>query len=100
MAASSATSPTVSASASPGAPVRYLCALADSPEAKIEAVARTICGASEIAYSRAARCDLEQIRRLGYERIPICIAETHLKLGEDGGNARQARAPVLPVVVM
>ena len=87
----------VEAAARPAEPVRYLYALEDSPEAKIEAVARTIYGASGIAYSRTARRDLEQVRCLGYEGLPICIAKTHLKLVEDGGDAGSGRSPSLPV---
>ena len=87
----------VEAAARPAEPVRYLYALDDSPEAKIEAVARTIYGASGTAYSRTARRDLEQVRRLGYEGLPICIAKTHLKLVEDGGDAGPGRSPSLPV---
>ncbi len=87
----------VEAAERPAGPVRYLYALEDSPEAKIEAVARTIYGASGIAYSRTARRDLEQVRRLGYEGLPICIAKTHLKLVEDGDRARGGSPPSLPV---
>jgi formate--tetrahydrofolate ligase len=87
----------VEAATRPAEPVRYLYALEDSPQAKIEAVARTIYGASGIAYSRTARRDLEQVRCLGYEGLPICIAKTHLKLVEDGGNAGAGRSPSLPV---
>jgi formate--tetrahydrofolate ligase len=87
----------VDAVAGPAAPAHYLYALDDSPEDKIAAVARTIYGASDIAYSRSARRDLEQVRRLGYERLPICIAKTHLQLVGDGGTANPATPPVLPV---
>jgi len=87
----------IEAAERPAGPVRYLYALEDSPEAKIEAVARTIYGASGIAYSRTARRDLEQVRRLGYEGLPICIAKTHLKLVEDGDRERGGNPPSLPV---
>ena len=85
------------AAARPAAEPRYLYALDDAPEAKIEAVARTIYGAAEITYSRTARRDLEQVRRLGYAGLPICIAKTHLRLVEDGGGPGAASPPVLPV---
>jgi formate--tetrahydrofolate ligase len=87
----------IHAAAKPAGPSRYLYALEDSPEAKIEAVAHTIYGATDIVYSRAARRDLEQVRRLGHDRLPICIAKTHLQLIGDGGHARAARPPDLPV---
>ena len=78
----------VKAANRPTVPPHYLYALEDSPEAKIEAVARTIYGASDIAYSRTARRDLEQVRRLGYERLPIYIAKMHLQLIGDGDHGR------------
>jgi formate--tetrahydrofolate ligase len=83
----------------PAGLARYLYALEDSPEAKIAAVARTIYGASDITYSRAARRDLEQVCRLGYERLPICIAKTHLQLIGEGGKARPLVLPVESVRV-
>jgi formate--tetrahydrofolate ligase len=85
------------ASGRPAAPVHYLYALDDSPEDKIAAVARTIYGATDVTYSRGARRDLEQARRFGYERLPICIAKTHLQLVGDGSSPGPARPPVLPV---
>jgi formate--tetrahydrofolate ligase len=85
------------AAARPAAPIRYLYPLEATPEAKIDAVARTIYGASEVVYSRAARRDLEQVRRLDYGQLPICIAKTHLKLVENSGGAGAEMAPVLPV---
>ncbi len=81
----------------PAVPTRYLYSLEATPEAKIDAVARTIYGASEVTYSRAARRDLEQVRRLGFAKMPICIAKTHLKLIENGGGAGLEKASVLPV---
>ena len=60
--------------------MRYLYDLEDSPEAKIAAVARTIYGARDIDVSRTARKELERVRDLGYDRLPICIAKSHLTL--------------------
>ncbi len=48
-------------------------------------------------HRRTARRDLEQGHRHGYDQLPICIAKTHFKPVEDGGNAGQANPPVLPV---
>jgi formate--tetrahydrofolate ligase len=84
----------VDAASGPAPSPCYLYALDESPEEKIEAVARTIYGASDVVYSRSARRDLEQARGLGFDRLPICIAKTHLRLIGDGG---EARASVLPV---
>ncbi|MER0171092.1 MAG: formate--tetrahydrofolate ligase [Nitrosomonas sp.] len=87
----------IAATARPQPPVRYLYDLNDSPEDKIAAVARTIYGASEVEFSRAAKKDLERIRALGYDRLPVCIAKTHLSLSSDPAKVGHPEAFLLPV---
>ena len=81
----------------PMPPPRFLYHLEQSPEAKIEAVARTIYGADGIEYSRVARQELERISSLGYDRLPVCIAKTHLSLSGDPRQVGRPRAFRLPV---
>ncbi|HEX9593971.1 MAG TPA: formate--tetrahydrofolate ligase [bacterium] len=83
----------VDAAARPASPRRYLYDLEDSLEAKIEAIARPIYAAADIDYSRTARRELERASALGYDRLPICIAKTHLKLvdAEAKAVARETR---------
>lgn len=81
----------------PQPPVRYLYDLNDSPEEKIAAVASTIYGASEVEFSRTAKKDLERIRALGYDRLPVCIAKTHLSLSSDPAKVGHPEAFPLPV---
>jgi len=81
----------------PQPPVRYLYDLNDSPEEKIAAVASTIYGASEVEFSRTAQKDLERIRALGYDRLPVCIAKTHLSLSSDPAKVGHPEAFPLPV---
>jgi formate--tetrahydrofolate ligase len=76
---------------------RYPYALEDSPESKISAVAQTIYGASGLEFSRTARRDLERVQRLGYDRLPVCIAKTHLSLSSDPRQVGRPRGFVLPV---
>ncbi len=76
---------------------RYLYDLDDSPEDKVAAVARTIYGASEVEFSRVAKKDLERIRALGYDRLPVCIAKTHLSLSSDPAKVGHPEAFPLPV---
>ncbi|MBK7491556.1 MAG: formate--tetrahydrofolate ligase [Nitrosomonas sp.] len=87
----------IAATTRPQPSVRYLYDLNDSPEDKIAAVARTIYGASEVEFSRAARKDLERIRALGYDRLPVCIAKTHLSLNSDPAKVGHPEAFPLPV---
>ncbi len=62
---------------------RFLYELEASPEEKIGAVAKTIYGAKELEFSRGARKELDQVRCLGLDRLPVCIAKTHLSLTDD-----------------
>ena len=71
------------AAARPRPQPRFLYELDASPEEKISAVAKTIYGAKELEFSRGARKELEQIRCLGLDRLPVCIAKTHLSLTDD-----------------
>ncbi len=80
----------VAAADRPMPPPRFLYGLEESPEAKIGAVARTIYGAGGLDFSRTARRDLERIRCLGLDRLPVCIAKPHLTLS---GDPRQAGRP-------
>ncbi|MCW5618458.1 MAG: formate--tetrahydrofolate ligase [Nitrosomonas sp.] len=73
----------INATAQPTPSVRYLYDLKSPPETKITAVARTIYGADSIEFSRTARKDLKRISTLGYDRLPVCIAKTHLSLSGD-----------------
>ncbi len=87
----------VAASEGSPPPVRYLYDLQESPEKKIEAVARTIYGAGAVQFSRAARRDLKRVYSAGYERLPVCIAKTHLSLSSDPHILGRPRDFVLPV---
>ncbi len=52
-------------------------------EAKVEAVARTLYGAESVHFTATARRQLEDLRRLGYDRLPICMAKTQVSLSAD-----------------
>jgi formate--tetrahydrofolate ligase len=85
------------AAAQPLPPARYLYSLETPPEEKISVVARTIYGARDLEFSRTARKDLEQIRSLGYNRLPICIAKTHLSLSGDPAQVGNPGEFTLPI---
>jgi formate--tetrahydrofolate ligase len=50
---------------------------------KIVAVARAMYGARGVVFTKAAERDLEDVRRLGYDRLPVCIAKTQSSLSDD-----------------
>jgi formate--tetrahydrofolate ligase len=57
---------------------------ADAPlDAKIAAVATRIYGAGEVTLAERAQADLEALRASGHDRLPVCIAKTHLSFSGD-----------------
>jgi formate--tetrahydrofolate ligase len=50
---------------------------------KILAVARGMYGARNVIFTKAAQRDLDDIHRLGYEHLPVCIAKTQNSLSDD-----------------
>ena len=56
----------------------------DAPiEQKIEAIAKRVYGADGIFLLKTARDKIEQFNETGIERLPICMAKTHLSLSHD-----------------
>jgi formate--tetrahydrofolate ligase len=50
---------------------------------KINTVCQKIYGAEEVEYTPEARADLQQIKNLGLENLPICIAKTQNSLSDN-----------------
>lgn len=50
---------------------------------KIETIARRIYGAGSIVYLPAAERAIRSYTRLGYDKLPICMAKTHLSLSSN-----------------
>ncbi len=61
----------------------YVYSLEASIEAKIEAIARRVYGADGIVLLPPARAKIDQFTKLGLEKLPICMAKTHLSLSHD-----------------
>jgi len=64
-------------------PFRPLYDWNDPVPAKILAVAQKMYGARNVVLTKTAERDLADVRRLGYERLPICIAKTQNSLSDD-----------------
>jgi formate--tetrahydrofolate ligase len=52
-------------------------------EEKIHTIATQIYGASEVAYSVKAKSQLKQIKELGFDALPVCMAKTPKSLSDD-----------------
>src|SRR5438477_4057912 len=57
--------------------------LDDSIERKIEAIVTRVYGADGILLQPAARKKIEELERVGFDKLPICMAKTHLSLSHD-----------------
>jgi formyltetrahydrofolate synthetase len=68
----------------------YVYALDAPIAAKIEAIAKRVYGADGIFLLKTAAGKIEQFNRLGLDKLPICMAKTHLSLSHD---ATLANAP-------
>ena len=55
----------------------------DSVEDKIFAVARKVYGAEAVDFTLEARRDLRRIKKLGYDKFPVCIAKTQKSLSDN-----------------
>jgi len=85
-------------------PPAYLYSLDDTLRAKIEAVATQIYRAAKVEFSDAAVAQLERFERLGWGRLPVCIAKTQYSISTDPAlkgapeghtvTVREARASV------
>jgi formate--tetrahydrofolate ligase len=64
----------------------------DAPiEDKIEAIAKRVYGADGVFLQPAARAKVKEFTKNGLDRLPICMAKTHLSLSHD---PKLANAPV------
>jgi formate--tetrahydrofolate ligase len=64
---------------------------------KIELLATQLYGAAAVEFSSAAAAQLEEIGKLGFGRLPVCVAKTHLSMSHDprlGPNPRGYTFPV------
>ena len=57
--------------------------LEETIEKKIEAIATRVYGADGIFLLPAARQKIEQFNKAGFDKLPICMAKTHLSLSHD-----------------
>jgi formate--tetrahydrofolate ligase len=65
------------------APFRPLYRLEDPFPDKVLAVASRMYGARGVVLTKEAQRDLREVRRLGYEQLPVCIAKTQASLSDD-----------------
>lgn len=60
--------------------------LSESIESKIKAVAQKIYGAEDVEFTDKAKQHIEEINKMGYENMPVCIAKTQYSFSDDPKN--------------
>ena len=58
----------------------------ESIEEKIKAVATKIYGARDVEYTEEAKKHIQEIKNLGYDKLPVCIAKTQYSFSDDPKN--------------
>lgn len=66
--------------------VNYLYPLRDDIKTKIEKIATKIYRATEVEFSIEAIGKIEKIEKMGYAKLPVCIAKTQYSLSDDSKN--------------
>jgi formyltetrahydrofolate synthetase len=79
---------------------RFLYPLDIPIKEKIETIAMKVYGADGVDFSPEAEKQIEEYTRLGFDKIPICMAKTHLSLSHDPalkGRPKGFRVPIRSV---
>lgn len=75
----------------------FLYPLESTIKEKIEAIATKVYGADGVDYSELAEARIKEYTRLGYDRLPICMAKTHLSLSHDPTLKNRPRGFRVPI---
>lgn len=62
---------------------RFLYPLETGIKSKIETIVRDVYGGSGVEYLPEAEKKIERYTRLGFDKLPICMAKTHLSISHD-----------------
>jgi formate--tetrahydrofolate ligase len=76
---------------------RYLYPLDIPIKEKIETIAKKIYGARDVEYSEIAEKKIDYYTRLGFDKLPINMAKTHLSLSHDPNLKGRPRDFTLPI---
>ena len=76
---------------------RFLYPLDIPIKRKIEAIVREIYGGAGVEYLPEAEKKIERYTRLGFDRMPICMAKTHLSLSHDANLKGAPTGFIVPI---
>ncbi len=63
--------------------VNYSYNLEDTIKEKIDAIAMKVYGAERVAYTKKAESSIKRIEKIGYGKLPICMAKTQYSISDD-----------------
>ena len=58
----------------------------DNIKTKIEKIATEIYGAIGVEFSEEAKKEIERIEKMGFSKLPVCIAKTQYSFSDDSKN--------------
>ncbi len=64
---------------------------------KIETICREVYGADGVEFSPEAEAKIETYTRLGFDKLPICMAKTHLSISHDPKLKGAPRGFIVPI---
>ncbi|MFH1458478.1 MAG: formate--tetrahydrofolate ligase [Candidatus Omnitrophota bacterium] len=76
---------------------KFLYSVDSSVKEKIETIATKIYGAKDVAYAALAEEKIKVYTEQGYDKLPICMAKTHLSLSHDPNLKGRPRDFTLPI---
>jgi formyltetrahydrofolate synthetase len=76
---------------------QFLYPVENSIKAKIETIAREMYGAAGVEYLPEAEEKIELYTRNGFDKLPICMAKTHLSLSHDPNLKGRPSGFIVPV---
>lgn len=65
---------------------KYIYDLQDSIKNKIEKIATEVYGAIDVEFSEEAKKEIERIEKMGFSKLPVCIAKTQYSFSDDSKN--------------
>ena len=65
---------------------KYIYDLQDSIKNKIEKIATEDYGAIGFEFSKEAKKEIERIEKMGFSKLPVCIAKTQYSFSDDSKN--------------
>ena len=66
--------------------LKFIYSLEDNIKTKITKIAKEVYGASGVEFSKEAEKEIDRIEKLGYSKLPVCIAKTQYSFSDDAKN--------------